>query len=198
MPFLSHGSYRIRYELDGPANAPAYVLVNGLTQYAELWAAYRDALVGEAISRRNIRSARPGHFRQAGSVHQPGRPGRGPCSLDRRARRRPRLSQRHQLRRPDRAPLCHYAWQAAVRTGADELLRGAVAATPAARQRHAHRADPRRHQLSAGSAAADEPVRSMAEAVAGQARQREAAGLAGQRRLRPAEPDGILPRLSSR
>ncbi|WP_448029911.1 alpha/beta fold hydrolase [Bradyrhizobium liaoningense] len=45
MPFLSHGSYRIRYELEGPANAPAYVLVNGLTQYAELWAAYRDALV---------------------------------------------------------------------------------------------------------------------------------------------------------
>ena len=45
MPFLSHGSYRIRYELDGPANAPAYVLVNGLTQYAELSAAYRDALV---------------------------------------------------------------------------------------------------------------------------------------------------------
>src|SRR5438552_5584716 len=45
MPFLTHGSYRIRYELDGPANAPAYVLVNGLTQYAELWAAYRDALL---------------------------------------------------------------------------------------------------------------------------------------------------------
>ncbi|MDA9467797.1 alpha/beta fold hydrolase [Bradyrhizobium sp. CCBAU 53415] len=45
MPFLSHGSYRIRYELDGPAGAPAYVLVNGLTQYAELWIAYRDALV---------------------------------------------------------------------------------------------------------------------------------------------------------
>jgi pimeloyl-ACP methyl ester carboxylesterase len=45
MPFLSQKSYRIRYELDGPANAPAYVLVNGLTQYAELWRAYRDALV---------------------------------------------------------------------------------------------------------------------------------------------------------
>src|SRR3954464_5981476 len=45
MPFLTLGSYRIRYELDGPANAPTYVLVNGLTQYAELWAAYRDALV---------------------------------------------------------------------------------------------------------------------------------------------------------
>src|SRR3954463_54090 len=47
MPFLRHGSYRIRYDLDGPANAPTYVLVNGLTQYAELWAAYRDALVAK-------------------------------------------------------------------------------------------------------------------------------------------------------
>lgn len=45
MPFLNHGSYRVRYELDGPADAPAYVLVNGLTQYAELWAAYRDTLL---------------------------------------------------------------------------------------------------------------------------------------------------------
>ncbi|MBR0962017.1 alpha/beta fold hydrolase [Bradyrhizobium japonicum] len=45
MPFLAYGSYRIRYELDGPTDAPAYVLVNGLTQYAELWTAYRDALV---------------------------------------------------------------------------------------------------------------------------------------------------------
>jgi pimeloyl-ACP methyl ester carboxylesterase len=45
MPFLSHGSYRIRYELEGPPEAPTYVLVNGLTQYAELWAAYRDNLV---------------------------------------------------------------------------------------------------------------------------------------------------------
>src|SRR6187549_93086 len=45
MPFLSHGSYRVRYEIEGPANTPVYVLVNGLTQYAELWAAYREALV---------------------------------------------------------------------------------------------------------------------------------------------------------
>lgn len=45
MPFLNHGSYRIRYEIEGPANTPVYVLVNGLTQYAELWAAYRNALV---------------------------------------------------------------------------------------------------------------------------------------------------------
>ena len=49
MPFLSHGSHRIRYELDGPADAPAYVLVNGLTQYAELWAAYRDALIARSF-----------------------------------------------------------------------------------------------------------------------------------------------------
>jgi pimeloyl-ACP methyl ester carboxylesterase len=45
MPFLTHGAYRIRYELEGPDDGPAYVLVNGLTQYAELWAGYRTALV---------------------------------------------------------------------------------------------------------------------------------------------------------
>src|SRR5947209_7645488 len=45
MAYLSYGSHTIRYELDGPETGPAYVLVNGLTQYAELWSAYRDALV---------------------------------------------------------------------------------------------------------------------------------------------------------
>src|SRR4030095_5850601 len=49
MPFLAHGSHRIRYELDGPKDAPAYVLVNGLTQYSELWAAYRDTLTGKGF-----------------------------------------------------------------------------------------------------------------------------------------------------
>jgi 3-oxoadipate enol-lactonase len=49
MPYLAHGSYRIRYELEGPDNAPAYVLVNGLTQYAELWAGYRTALVARSF-----------------------------------------------------------------------------------------------------------------------------------------------------
>src|SRR3982750_1797773 len=44
MPLLTPGSHRFRYELDGPKDAPAYVLVNGLTQYSELWAAYRNAL----------------------------------------------------------------------------------------------------------------------------------------------------------
>ena len=45
MPFLAHGSHRVRYEISGPEPGPAYVFVNGLTQYSELWAAYRDALV---------------------------------------------------------------------------------------------------------------------------------------------------------
>jgi len=49
MPFLAHGSHRIRYELDGPTGAPAYVLVNGLTQYSELWATYREALTGRGF-----------------------------------------------------------------------------------------------------------------------------------------------------
>lgn len=49
MPFLAHGSYRIRYELEGPDDGPAYVLVNGLTQYAELWAGYRSALLARGF-----------------------------------------------------------------------------------------------------------------------------------------------------
>jgi len=49
MPFLALGSYRIRYELEGPERGPAYVLVNGLTQYADLWTAYRDALVAKGF-----------------------------------------------------------------------------------------------------------------------------------------------------
>src|SRR5258708_39220700 len=49
MPFLAVGSYRIRYERDGPEAGPAYVLVNGLTQYAELWGGYRDALMARGF-----------------------------------------------------------------------------------------------------------------------------------------------------
>ena len=49
MPFLAHGSHRIRFGLDGPKDAPAYVFVNGLTQYAELWTAYRDALIARGF-----------------------------------------------------------------------------------------------------------------------------------------------------
>jgi pimeloyl-ACP methyl ester carboxylesterase len=49
MPFLAHGSHRIRYEISGPQTGPVYVLVNGLTQYSELWAAYRDTLVARSF-----------------------------------------------------------------------------------------------------------------------------------------------------
>ncbi len=49
MPYLASGSHRIRYELEGPDGGPAYVLVNGLTQYAELWAGYRTALAARGF-----------------------------------------------------------------------------------------------------------------------------------------------------
>jgi pimeloyl-ACP methyl ester carboxylesterase len=49
MPYLSQGSYRIRYELEGPGQGPAFVLVNGLTQYAELWSGYRNALTAKGF-----------------------------------------------------------------------------------------------------------------------------------------------------
>lgn len=45
MPSLTHGRRQIRYQLDGPSDAPAYVLVNGLTQYIKIWEPFRDALV---------------------------------------------------------------------------------------------------------------------------------------------------------
>jgi len=41
------GAYRIRYEPDGPESGPAYMLVNGLTLYAERWRGYRDALIAK-------------------------------------------------------------------------------------------------------------------------------------------------------
>lgn len=49
MPFLDYRSYRIRYELSGPADAPAYVFVNGLTQYAELWDSYCKNLISRGF-----------------------------------------------------------------------------------------------------------------------------------------------------
>ena len=49
MPLLAQGSHRIRYGLEGPKDAPAYVFVNGLTQYAELWTPYREALINRGF-----------------------------------------------------------------------------------------------------------------------------------------------------
>ena len=52
MPTLISGSRQIRYELDGPSEGPAYVLVNGLTQYIKIWEPFRKALAA-----RNFRVA---------------------------------------------------------------------------------------------------------------------------------------------
>jgi len=49
MPSLTHGLSRIRYELAGPKDGPAYILINGLTQYVEIWHPYRDALVARGF-----------------------------------------------------------------------------------------------------------------------------------------------------
>ena len=49
MPWLACNSRRIHYELAGPSDAPACVLVNGLTQYVRLWHPFRDALVGRGF-----------------------------------------------------------------------------------------------------------------------------------------------------
>ncbi|MCA3418236.1 MAG: alpha/beta hydrolase [Roseomonas sp.] len=47
-PIELHGR-RLSLRLDGVADAPVFVLVNGLTQYAELWTAHREALVARGF-----------------------------------------------------------------------------------------------------------------------------------------------------
>jgi 3-oxoadipate enol-lactonase len=47
MPTLQHGRHSIYYEITGLDGLPTYVLVNGLTQYAALWAPYREALAAK-------------------------------------------------------------------------------------------------------------------------------------------------------
>lgn len=49
MPWLECKSRRIHYELAGPAQGPACVLCNGLTQYVRLWHPFRDALVAKGF-----------------------------------------------------------------------------------------------------------------------------------------------------
>jgi 3-oxoadipate enol-lactonase len=49
MPWLACNSRRIHYELAGPDDGPACVLVNGLTQYVKLWHPFRDALVARGF-----------------------------------------------------------------------------------------------------------------------------------------------------
>ena len=167
MPFLTHGSYRIRYELDGPENG------------AGLCARQRAHTICRAVGGLSRRAGGAGNFASPPSTcsarARPTSPALFISQDDQVAALGllidqlgdgPGLPQRDQLRRTDRAALRDRAWRPARRAGADELLCRALAAAAAARQRLAHRADPRRHRLSAGSAAADEPVRCMAEAAA--------------------------------
>jgi 3-oxoadipate enol-lactonase len=49
MPWLECKSRRIHYELAGPAQGPACVLCNGLTQYVRLWHPLRDALAARGF-----------------------------------------------------------------------------------------------------------------------------------------------------
>jgi pimeloyl-ACP methyl ester carboxylesterase len=46
---IEHHGRRLNWRLDGEGDSPVIVLVNGLTQYAELWAAHREALVAQGF-----------------------------------------------------------------------------------------------------------------------------------------------------
>ena len=49
MPWLACKSRRIHYELTGPEDGPACVLVNGQSQYVKLWMPFRDGLVARGF-----------------------------------------------------------------------------------------------------------------------------------------------------
>jgi pimeloyl-ACP methyl ester carboxylesterase len=49
MAMLTASARRITYELDGPADGPTWVLVNGLTQYIKIWEPFREALAGKGF-----------------------------------------------------------------------------------------------------------------------------------------------------
>jgi hypothetical protein len=49
MPWLACKSRRIHYELTGPEDGPACVLVNGLSQYVKVWMPFRDGLVARGF-----------------------------------------------------------------------------------------------------------------------------------------------------
>ena len=109
MPWLACNSRRIHYELAGPDDGPAFVLINGLTQYVKLWMPFRDALVA-----RGFRVASYDMLGQGQSDK--------PCLFieqdDQVAVLRDLITElgpaagfrrRDQLRRSDRAALCHRA-----------------------------------------------------------------------------------------
>ena len=116
-------------------DGPAYVLVNGLTQYAELWGAYRDALVARGFRVATFDLLGQGESDKPALFISQDDQVAALALLDRSARRRPGFPRRHQLRRLDRAALRDRAWRAAGRAGADEHLRGAFSATAADRHR---------------------------------------------------------------
>src|SRR4051795_2707108 len=159
------------------AKRPTFVLVNGLTQYAELWDTYRSALIS-----RHFRVATFDLLGQGASD----KPALFISQDDQVAALRLLIDELG-----DGPVLLGgisfgglIALQYAIAHG--ERLAGLVPMSCFAelppqllldRQRFAHRADPGRHQLSARSVIAHERLRSLAEASAGQARKRQAPGL---------------------
>jgi 3-oxoadipate enol-lactonase len=49
MAELEFNGLAVHYQVDGPEGGPAYVFVNGLTQYADLWQTYRAKLVAQGF-----------------------------------------------------------------------------------------------------------------------------------------------------
>ena len=88
MPFLALGSYRIRYELEGPERRAGLRARQWTDAYAELWAVTATHWSRKAFaSRHSICSARERPTNRA-LLHQPGRSGCSARAAHRPARRR--------------------------------------------------------------------------------------------------------------
>ena len=187
---------RIRYEVHGPAKGPAYVLVNGLTQYLEVWQPYWDALaakgfrvavfdlLGQGVS------DKPSLFidqdEQVAVLHDLiTELGQGPIFL---------------------AGISFggaIALRYAVTHG--DTIAGLVPISAFAelspqlspRQGHADHPDPERNEFSHGLVVSDESFGCMAWAAPRHVGSFQTAGMVVKRHLRAAEPDGFIFRLGA-
>ena len=120
MPWLACKSRRIHYELTGPEDGPACVLVNGLSQYVKVWMPFRDGLVarGFCVASYDMlgqgQSDKPRLFIEQSDQVEVLR------DLIASLGPRPVFYRRHQLRRRDCAALRHRASGDHRRFGADE------------------------------------------------------------------------------
>ena len=118
MPWLACKSGRIHYELAGPEDGPACVLVNGLTQYLKLWMPFRDAMVARGFRVASYDMLGQGHsdkprlFIETMQIVGRGKADLGDATGARLSKCRTRTSRDHRgLAEPSSHPIIEIIWQ---------------------------------------------------------------------------------------